>query len=240
MTVGAASLALATALIGLGVFPSANAVYGGDVYTGPSGSLPFVQIIDHGLQCGATLIKPGWVLTADHCVNELPYNPELRVGSATVGQGIQTGVEQVYGNSSLDVAVLKLTTPIQGITPVRLANQYPAVGSQGTIFGWGRTTRDNSGAVSQQLKQATEVVRQAEGNEILTGRVTGWSRYGDSGGPFMMTADGDPVPQGGGLQYGIISSADNEGTSNEVGVLVPVAAALPFIRQATGDDSLGG
>lgn len=241
MALGGAGLALAVAVAGLGRLPSAQAVYGGLPYSGPSGNLPFVQILKGGaLACGGTLILPGWVLTAEHCFDQTPTGYELRVGSATLGQGVETSVAELHGSPTLGVTLVKLATPVQGITPVRLANEYPTGGDRGTVFGWGRTTLDNSGPVSQQLKEATVVVRQAEGNEILTGRVTGWSRYGDSGGPFSMMRQGEPAPRGDGLQYGVVNAADNEGTENEVGVLVPVARVLPFIRATTGDNSLGG
>jgi secreted trypsin-like serine protease len=135
----------------------------------PNGKYAFtVALLDKGLPgsafdeqfCGGTLIDKDSVLTAAHCF----FDPEtgdpdpasIKVLRVIVGrtvlnsnQGQVRNVKSVfihpdYNFTNYDAAVLKLSRPVSGIAPIKLAsskqNYLEKPGRKATVAGWGSTT----------------------------------------------------------------------------------------------------
>lgn len=118
--------------------------------------------------CGGSLIDKNSVLTAGHCVfgdppfappgfTQTPQNTQVIVGRTVLNsdQGKVRNVKDIYvhplykglGNpvQSHDVAVLALSRPVSGNTPIKSAtsrqNYLESPGRDAKVAGWGSTTQ---------------------------------------------------------------------------------------------------
>ncbi|WAL67295.1 trypsin-like serine protease [Amycolatopsis cynarae] len=178
-----------------------------------------------GFECSGTIIAPQWVLTAQHCLNSPGMH--VKVGSVTLGQGVDADVDQQYASPDGDIALLHLATSVS-TTYMQLADSDPATGSTNQIYGWGRTQGSNP--PSSTLKTATVRVTGTStdafgGSAIASQGVSGSAWHGDSGGPELAN----------GKQVGVCSTGNNTGyQTNGTQNYAKVSASRSWIRQTAG------
>ena len=127
----------------------------------PNGKYPFVALLHFHKQgasvsfCGGSLIDQDSVLTAAHCFLGSPKGTRLQVivgrTVRTTNQGQVRSVKSVSIHPKFnpkkgpanDAAVVNLSRPVTGITPIELAtskqNYLESPGRNATAAGWGNT-----------------------------------------------------------------------------------------------------
>jgi secreted trypsin-like serine protease len=217
----------------------------------PNGKYPFMAaLLDKRragdafdeLFCGGTLIDKDSVLTAAHClVNAKPDKLQVVVGRTALNQnrGLLRSVSRRfidprYNGNGYDAAVLKLSRPVKGIRPIKLAtakqNNLEKPGRKLTVAGWGLTGFKST--QPNRLRQARVPVVSDRRAERSYDAVLGPSGYvpplmiaagnskvngcvGDSGGPLF--------DSGSRTQFGIVSGGYYKcGTARYPGVYTEV------------------
>lgn len=163
--------------------------------------------VSDSFYCSGTIIASQWVLTARHCLGS---SMSVRLGSNTLGEGVERTVDDTETAPSGDIALLHLSQAYS-TTYMRLGDSDPSVGSTNSIYGWGRTC--NACAASSQLKTATvEVIGSSTdaygGPAIQSEEGDGYAWKGDSGGPQVAS----------GVQVGVASTVRVDIQGNPIGV----------------------
>ncbi|XP_028647277.2 hyaluronan-binding protein 2 isoform X2 [Erpetoichthys calabaricus] len=207
-----------------------------------------VGVHEPGHQCGASLIKSCWALTAAHCIfanpsqyslilgvenlsKPGPYEQVLEVEEIIVHENYTETNEALYN----DVALLRLK-PTNGhcaneteyVKTVCLPEERLADGTQCTISGWGATEK---AYISNNLLDAKVLLISKE-------RCTSSKSYGDrlddsmfcagnlKGGPDSCQGDsGGPLTcsqKGVHYLYGVVSWGDSCGVKNKPGIYADV------------------
>jgi secreted trypsin-like serine protease len=203
------------------VSPKSPMIVGGIAV--PNGKYPFMAaLLDKRrpgdafdeLFCGGTLIDKDSVLTAAHClVNAKPDKLQVVVGRTALNQnrGLLRSVSRRfidprYNGNGYDAAVLKLSRPVKGIRPIKLAtakqNNLEKPGHILRAAGWG-VVKQRPGPFDIRPKRMHEVsvpvvsdsrakrAFQSQGLKYLpslqvaAGKKGNGACFGDSGGPLF-------------------------------------------------------
>ncbi|MEU7399590.1 S1 family peptidase, partial [Streptomyces albogriseolus] len=100
--------------------------------------------------CSGALVAAQWVITATSCFGSgVVSGPPPRPTTATVGRtslssstGSVVAVDRLVPHPGRNVVLARLASPVNGITPIRLASVGPRYGRVLRVAGYGRTATE--------------------------------------------------------------------------------------------------
>ncbi|MFC3502771.1 S1 family peptidase [Micromonospora krabiensis] len=216
------------------------------------GEFPFMVRLSMG--CGGSLYSSRLVLTAAHCVGATGNNTSI---TATLGVVDLQSSSRItvrsnyvyrapgYNGNGKDWALIRLATPVTGLSTLKIANTTAYDNGTFTVAGWG-AAREGGPQQRYLLKATVPFVSDATcdanyggdvipAEEICAGYTSGGvdTCQGDSGGP-MFRRDANNAW----IQVGIVSWGYGCARPNYPGVYTQVSYFASAIASAAA--SLGG
>ena len=224
-------VAMLGGLIALAPLPAGAAPIHSDIIGGGTvnaATVPWtVAILDHATPngwdaqfCGGSLVDPGWVLTAAHCVvGSAPSTIDVTWGVTnlrSITPANRRAVSQIIvnpryraANNTFDVALLKLAVPAPTATTIAFnANPtLPVLGQSLSTYGWGNTVATGPDQFPNELRGVGLSDRAGPSgacgsygtayiaDHMVCAGTPGGGKdacQGDSGGPLVATIDGQP------------------------------------------------
>jgi V8-like Glu-specific endopeptidase len=154
--------------------------------------------------CSATLVGTHTVLTAAHCVTDdkhPPYRPISPISFSLVrggqvyiaqqdGVAIHPDYGYVNGTWKADVAVVRLSQMVKGVTPARVASGPPQLGETVTLVGYGYSAEGATASFGVKRVAQNRIAKLSDHLLTFHGSDGGNLCFGDSGGPAFAERQG--------------------------------------------------